>query len=145
MTRLRSIVVCTILFLLFLIYCWILKNKPMRTKSLIFKETNILPDLTFSKLADLENRMVIELDALSMEEYDKIKNKSIKSESVQEYGLIQIIVFISCSISGIILVLCIARRFYIQNDDEFDAERVLSTSVISSQEKLFGSYQTNQN
>ena len=69
----------------------------MRTESLIFKEANILPDLTFSKLADLENRMVIELDALSMEEYDKIKNKSIKSESVQEYGLIQIIVFISCS------------------------------------------------
>ncbi|CAR99897.1 Protein CBG27618 [Caenorhabditis briggsae] len=115
MGRIRNITIGVILFVLFTGYCWILKNRPTKTESLIFRETNMLPDLTFSKLADLENQMVVELDAVSMEE------------------------------AGIVVIICVARRFYLQDDYEIDLERVPSTSVLSSQEKLFQGYKTTQN
>ncbi|EGT30144.1 hypothetical protein CAEBREN_05339 [Caenorhabditis brenneri] len=145
MNRFRNISVFIILTSLFLLYCWVLKNKSVKDDSLIFKETNMIPDLTFSKLADLENRMIVELDAITMEDYGKLKSENVLSEPAQNYGMIQVVVFIALSFAGIVLVLCIARRYYLQEDYEFDLERIPSTSILSSQEKLVRGYQTNEN
>ncbi|ULT81608.1 hypothetical protein L5515_017408 [Caenorhabditis briggsae] len=145
MGRIRNITIGVILFVLFTGYCWILKNRPTKTESLIFRETNMLPDLTFSKLADLENQMVVELDAVSMEEYEKIRNPNFQSEVITNYSSMQVVVFVSFSVAGIVVIICVARRFYLQDDYEIDLERVPSTSVLSSQEKLFQGYKTTQN
>uniref|UniRef100_A0A1I7UAM2 APP_amyloid domain-containing protein n=1 Tax=Caenorhabditis tropicalis TaxID=1561998 RepID=A0A1I7UAM2_9PELO len=80
--------------------------------------------------------MVIELDAITMEDYKKIRNDDVISEPVQNYGTMQVIIFISLSLIGIILVLCIARRFYLQDEYELDLERIPSVTTLSSQEKL---------
>lgn len=54
------------------------QNNPIKKESVLFKEVNSLPELSFSKLADLDNRLAAELDVIPIDEFERIRNEELE-------------------------------------------------------------------
>ncbi|CCD71585.2 Transmembrane protein 154 [Caenorhabditis elegans] len=139
MSRFQNVVVSCVLLVLLTIYCWIFKKKPERPENFFFAKTGMIPDLTFSKLADLENQMLTDFDNIALRSTNS--NDELTPVPSTKYEILPIVMLISLSMSGIVIILILTRRRCLQ-DAESDCEKCSSTYILSSEEKLHRSYNT---
>ncbi|CAI2356756.1 unnamed protein product [Caenorhabditis sp. 36 PRJEB53466] len=130
-----------VLIITILLYYWILKNKTIRTESMIFKDVDNLPELTFSKLADLESRMAAELEAIPIEKFDetrrenieKFRNSILQNSTVasHDHSTINVIALMCMIIVATVIILCIIRIFLKRKNLDSDSDRIPFANIYS--------------
>eukprot|EP00081_Caenorhabditis_elegans_P025282 NP_508387.1 Uncharacterized protein CELE_T21D9.2 [Caenorhabditis elegans] len=94
----------------------------------------MIPDLTFSKLADLENQMLTDFDNIALRSTNS--NDELTPVPSTKYEILPIVMLISLSMSGIVIILILTRRRCLQ-DAESDLTVALSEIDMNDVHQIF--------